>query len=532
MSQVSDVDRSLEEKELPRELRGCLPFIKATWVRHIKDDDDLFTRLLNYARLIGSRRELRFWTLAYQSCHDLMMRQLDPKPVASTQSLHARVLGEPNMSTKTFREYETPTKYNKSRVVTPTPGRTRKATRMQTIAQPKAKENYHHRDISKRTRSMQNSPFDSKKRSLSPMVGRDHPTVKKVKREVISAGNTDTLLQLAVNTSNLLSAKSDGKLTTSVRNSMTYFYSNPRKEHETESRLEQLKSLLVPHPQVVVRVYKACTIAGSISSRTYHDTLQQGARLLEEAGLHEEAAELLFLAGKGLEACLSLQNAGLWNVASKAKIAIEDLSLVNIRWAQHLMTQGRTSLALEVALSSLQFNRVIQLLELLGLDDLAFSFACFLESRRVIQRSQWHKAAEPFVGLFKASLAAGRACTPSSFGADLHGEVSHEMTEGVKSAAVLKEVYAVFTTACCFAGHSPYTEHSEDFCGCYRGSGKEGARTDEETMATELGVAKGALRRVGAADYAGPQTPQSLLRLKTEFRNRLTGFPWLVGRVF
>jgi hypothetical protein len=534
MTQVADIDRSLEDKELPRELRSCLPYLKSTWLRHVKDDDDLFTRLLSYAKLIGSRREQRFWTLAYQSCHDLMMRQLEPRPVASTQSLHARALGEPNMSTKTFREYETPTKYNKSRVVTPTPGRTRKTTRLRTVTKPKAKENYLHRDVSKRTRSMQNSPFDfdSKKRSLSPMVRRDLPTVKKVKREVMAADNTDTLLQLAVNTSNLLLAKSDGKLTTSVRNSMTYFYSNPRKENETESRMEKLKSLLVPHPQVVLRVYKACTIAGSISSSAYYDTLQQGARLLEETGLHEEAAELLFLSGKGLEACLSLQNAGLWNVASKAKIAIEDLSLVNIRWAQHLMTQGRTSLALEVALSSLQFNRVIQLLELLGLDDLAFSFACFLESRRVIQRSHWHKAAEPFVSLFKTSLAADRACTPSSSGADLQGELSHEMTEGLKSAAVLKEVYAVFTRACCYAGHSLHTEHTEDFCACYGRSGKEGARTDEETLAAELGVAKGALKRVGAADYAGPHTSQSLLRLKSEFRQRLTGFPWLISRVF
>mmetsp|Transcript_31465 Transcript_31465/g.54552 ORF Transcript_31465/g.54552 Transcript_31465/m.54552 type:complete len:1024 (-) Transcript_31465:20-3091(-) len=398
MTPVSDLTRGLEERELPKDLKVCLQTIKANWMKYFKDDDDLFNRLLNYAKLIGSRREHRFWTLAYQSCHELMMKQLEPRQIQSTQSLQPK-LGEVSLSMHTLREYETPTKFNKPRVVTPTPGRTRKITRQKTTPKPKTNENAS-RETSKRTRSMHSSPFEpdgNKKRSISPMIGREHPTVKKVKREGIPADNTDTLLQLAVNTSNLLSTKSDGKVSASVRNSMSYFYSNPKKTTEADGKLEKIKGLLSPHVQVVMRVYKACTIAASVSPAVYNDTLLQGSKLLEEEGMFEEASELLFLTGKGLEACLVLQNAGLWSHASKSKIGSEELSLINMRWAYNLMKQGRTSLSLEVALSSLHLNRVIQILELSGLGELAFSYACFLESRRILQRSQWHKAAAPYV---------------------------------------------------------------------------------------------------------------------------------------
>lgn len=452
MTPVSDITRALDEVELPKDLKTCLASIKASWMKHIKDDDDLFTRLINYAKLIGSRREQRFWTLAYQSSHELMMRQLEPRQAESTQSLQSRQLCEANLSMQTLREYETPTKYNRPRVVTPTPGHTRKNTRLKTASKPKTNENGL-REASKRTRSMHSSPFSmetAKKRSVSPMIGREHPTVKKVKREGIPTDNTDTLLQLAVNASNLLSTKSDGKISATVRNSMSHFYSNPKKQSETDSKLEKIKGLLVKHPQVSMRVYKACTIAASVSPSVYNDTLQQGAKLLEEECMHEEAAELLFLTGKGLEACVSLQNAGLWSIASKAKIGAEELGAVNMRWAYHLMKQGRTSLSLEVALSSMHLNHVIQILELSGLDELAFSYACFLESRRIIQRSQWHKAAVPYV--------------------NATAEISVELAEKLK--------------------------------------------------------------RDGAADYSGPYASQSLLKLKTEFRSKLSASPWLTSRVF
>ena len=121
----------------------------------------------------------------------------------------------------------------------------------------------------------------------------------------------------------------------------------------------------------------ACLVAGFVSPQMQVAAITSSADRLCAAGKLPLAVPLLFLIGKGAEACERLQRAGRWEHAAtlaKASLPASERDTVLGKWAEHLLASGEHQRGIEVLLS---LGRVQEVAERL-LEQSAFDKAALL----------------------------------------------------------------------------------------------------------------------------------------------------------
>ena len=97
-----------------------------------------------------------------------------------------------------------------------------------------------------------------------------------------------------------------------------------------------------------------CLAAGAVSAAHQRAALLAVADKLCESNQLGQAVPLLFLAGRGDDACVRLQRAGQWAQAAtlaKASLPPKERGAVLSRWAEHLHARGETGRAIEILIS-------------------------------------------------------------------------------------------------------------------------------------------------------------------------------------
>uniref|UniRef100_A0A914VYZ2 Uncharacterized protein n=1 Tax=Plectus sambesii TaxID=2011161 RepID=A0A914VYZ2_9BILA len=123
-------------------------------------------------------------------------------------------------------------------------------------------------------------------------------------------------------------------------------------------------------PEFYADSLKACLLSAAHSSTTCQSTVKLVATNLIAGGKISEGIQLLFLIGKGLDACRYLQSYGFWErSACLAKMALtpEECEEVLKKWAEHLSGPqvGQKTLALLVQIGLRQWDKVLELLVVL-----------------------------------------------------------------------------------------------------------------------------------------------------------------------
>ena len=121
----------------------------------------------------------------------------------------------------------------------------------------------------------------------------------------------------------------------------------------------------------------ACLVAGFVSPQMQVAAITSSADRLCAAGKLPLAVPLLFLIGRGAEACERLQRAGRWEHAAtlaKASLPASERDTVLGKWAEHLLASGEHQRGIEVLLS---LGRVQEVAERL-LEQSAFDKAALL----------------------------------------------------------------------------------------------------------------------------------------------------------
>jgi len=97
-----------------------------------------------------------------------------------------------------------------------------------------------------------------------------------------------------------------------------------------------------------------CVVASFCGARTQTAALAAAAECFTRSGKLSQAVPLLFLIGRGRDACRLLQGAGQWEraaVLAKASLPATERGAILFRWAEHLHARGDTQRSIEVLIS-------------------------------------------------------------------------------------------------------------------------------------------------------------------------------------
>ena len=128
----------------------------------------------------------------------------------------------------------------------------------------------------------------------------------------------------------------------------------------------------------------ACVVAGFCDPAMQASTMAAVADRFCAAGKLQIGVPLLFLIGRGVDACARLQASGRWEAAAtlaKASLPASERNVVLGKWVDHLVTRGDQHRAVEVLLSLGKVQEVAErLLELRAFDKAALLLCALREA--------------------------------------------------------------------------------------------------------------------------------------------------------
>lgn len=127
-----------------------------------------------------------------------------------------------------------------------------------------------------------------------------------------------------------------------------------------------------------------CVVAGFVSADMQAAAIAAVAERFVAGGKLNLAVPLLFLIGRGGEACARLQRAGRWEYAAtlaKASLPPTERGVVLAQWAEHLLVRGDVHRAIELLLSLGRVQEVAErLLEVSAFDKAALLLCALREA--------------------------------------------------------------------------------------------------------------------------------------------------------
>ncbi|CAG9317088.1 unnamed protein product [Blepharisma stoltei] len=278
---------------------------------------------------------------------------------------------------------------------------------------PKWKQPSPTRSSRGRTHSLNNSSFiDSGPKTEVKKI----PGFKRdVSPQLKSSGNlrskskqTESILQLAVNTANLLPAckseVSSRKTDVSPLKEKIKLYGvdyfNALSSSLKSNLAQTLLDSALSGADLYVNLLKACLISATQGHNVMKNAMSQAASSLELAHKFKEAAEIHILNENLSSACLCLQEAGLWQEAAAVSVNLskdEEISF-QVKWATKLYETSKFK-CIEALLYGCQYHKALQILVSIKEYHKAAFLIILYRERGIIVKENWTPGACQYFSL-------------------------------------------------------------------------------------------------------------------------------------